>query len=93
VDKSNWQFKVQDTGMGMPADAATYIFEPFRQIDNSETRKFKGTGLGLAITKRLVERLGGTIEVETQIGKGSAFIVKLPRANVPETEDMKAIAL
>lgn len=93
VDNAHWKFEVKDSGIGMPADSATYIFEPFRQIDSTETRKHKGTGLGLAITKRLVETLGGTINVETQIGKGSAFIVKLPRAHVPEIDDARVATL
>jgi signal transduction histidine kinase len=83
VDPSYWQLRVRDTGLGMPPNAATYIFEPFQQVDNSDKRKYKGTGLGLAITKRLVERLGGTIEVVTELGKGSSFTVNLPRTHIP----------
>ncbi|MCC6801986.1 MAG: hypothetical protein IT319_03800 [Anaerolineae bacterium] len=83
VDTGQWQIKVADTGIGMPPDAVKTIFEPFHQLDGTERRKYKGTGLGLAISKRLVDALGGTIEVETALGKGSTFIVKLPRAHVP----------
>lgn len=83
VDTGQWQIKVADTGIGMPSDAVNTIFEPFHQLDGSERRKYKGTGLGLAISKRLVDALGGTIEVETALGKGSTFTVKLPRAHVP----------
>jgi signal transduction histidine kinase len=83
ADISHWQFQVRDTGIGMPANAANYIFEPFQQVDNTDQRKYKGTGLGLAITKRLVEGLNGTIEVNTKLGEGSTFIVKLPRAQIP----------
>ncbi len=84
VDNQNWQFKVRDTGIGMPPDASSYIFEPFRQVDGADTRKYKGTGLGLSITKHLVDGLGGTISVQTELGKGSTFTVRLPRAKTLE---------
>lgn len=84
VDQANWQIQVKDTGIGMPDGAKDYIFEPFLQVDGTEKRQYKGTGLGLAITQRLVDGLGGTIDVESKLGEGSVFIVKLPRANVPE---------
>ncbi|MEH0019580.1 MAG: CHASE domain-containing protein [Desulfobacter sp.] len=69
---------VADTGQGMNAESLTYIFEPFRQVDGSSTRKVGGTGLGLAITKKLVELHGGTIRVESEVDKGSSFIIELP---------------
>lgn len=83
LDTAHWQIKVADSGIGMPADAVDYIFEMFRQVDNTDTRAHQGTGLGLAITKRLVDRLGGKIQVETALGKGSTFIVTLPRQIQP----------
>lgn len=83
ADANNWQVSVADTGIGMPQDAVNYIFEPFQQVDGTEKRKHKGTGLGLAITKRLVEGLGGNIEVNSTLGVGSTFTIKLPRANIP----------
>jgi signal transduction histidine kinase len=83
VDASRWRFQVRDTGIGMPPGAATYIFEPFQQVDGTDKRKYKGTGLGLAITKRLVEHLGGSVEVVSELGKGSTFSITLPRAYVP----------
>jgi signal transduction histidine kinase len=83
VDANHWQFSVKDTGIGMPPNAASYIFEPFQQVDGTDKRKYKGTGLGLAITKRLVERLGGSIEMASELGKGSTFTIAFPRAYVP----------
>lgn len=83
ADANNWQVSVADTGIGMPQDAVNYIFEPFQQVDGTEKRKHKGTGLGLAITKRLVEGLGGSVEVNSTLGVGSTFTIKLPRANIP----------
>lgn len=73
-----WCLSVSDTGIGMKQDALSYIFEPFRQVDGSNTRKYKGTGLGLAITKRLVEHLEGSITVDSEPGRGSTFRVLLP---------------
>ncbi len=74
-----WHIRVRDTGIGMPEDAADYIFEKFRQIDTEKTRAQTGTGLGLAIVKSLVDRLDGTIEVELKLGQGTTFTVSLPR--------------
>jgi len=66
-------FSVQDTGIGLDPDAASRIFEPFRQEDGTITRRFGGTGLGLSISKALVEILGGDIEVSGAPGRGACF--------------------
>jgi PAS domain S-box-containing protein len=72
------EFKVEDTGRGIPAEALHVIFEKFRQADSSETRLHGGIGLGLYIAKNFAELLGGAIKVETAAGKGSVFIVTIP---------------
>lgn len=72
------EFKVSDTGIGIPEDKLDLIFQTFRQVDGDVKRKFGGTGLGLAITKQLIELQGGSIEVQSKLGEGSTFIVNLP---------------
>jgi signal transduction histidine kinase len=78
-----WSIEVSDTGAGIPKDEQTRIFEPFRQVNNSITRENRGSGLGLAITRQLVELMGGTISVESEVNQGSTFTVKLPITNAP----------
>jgi signal transduction histidine kinase len=69
---------VSDTGIGMKKEALDYIFEEFRQVDMSTTRKYGGTGLGLAIVRRLVQLIGGEISVESEENKGSTFTITIP---------------
>ena len=72
------RFSVRDTGPGIASEDQSRIFEEFQQVDNSSTRQKGGTGLGLAISKRIVEMHGGTIDVESVLGSGSTFRVKIP---------------
>jgi signal transduction histidine kinase len=78
-DSTHLQFKVSDTGIGIPLDAQVAIFEKFRQVDSSETRRYGGVGLGLYIVKSFTEILGGEVSVQSSAGAGSTFIVTLPR--------------
>jgi len=72
-DRVLLEFCVSDTGVGIPPDKLSHIFEAFEQADNTSTRQYSGTGLGLAISARLVELMGGRIWVESKLGRGSKF--------------------
>lgn len=93
-------FRVEDTGCGIQQEDMEKIFEDFRQVDSKRNRGVEGTGLGLSITKRLVQLMKGTIEVESVYGQGTTFIVKLPQEIVdrrslrenPETPILKDTA-
>ncbi len=73
-------FRVSDSGIGMTAEQTNKLFEAFAQADSSTTRKYGGTGLGLAISRRFCRMMGGDITVESEIGKGTAFTIRLPAA-------------
>ncbi len=78
VDDRWWAMEVSDTGPGIPEEAREYVFEPFRQVDGSITREYRGTGLGLSIVRSLVELMGGTVRLESEVGRGSTFTLTLP---------------
>ncbi len=106
LDKENnfYCLKVKDEGIGIPEDNLSDIFDEFRQVDGTYTRKVGGTGLGLSITRKLIEMLGGKIQVESTLGKGSCFTLYLPvnfdekkeekeAINVGRTEERKRLIL
>jgi PAS domain S-box-containing protein len=88
---------VQDNGIGIPSDKIPHIFEEFRQLSSGFSRNYDGTGLGLTITDKYVRRLNGSIKVESEIGAGSIFTVRLPvsynlkfiKENVKNKEETK----
>ncbi|MDE6075593.1 MAG: response regulator, partial [Clostridia bacterium] len=73
---ASYEFKVKDTGIGMSPEFLKHVFEPFEREQTSTVSGIQGTGLGLAITKNIVDLMGGTIAVESEMGKGSEFTVK-----------------
>jgi PAS domain S-box-containing protein len=79
-------FSVMDSGIGIPKDKIEVIFETFTRVFDPKVKTFGGTGLGLAITKQLVQLHGGTIRVESELGKGSTFICEIPFKKVAQRE-------
>jgi signal transduction histidine kinase len=78
ASKKAMEFKVTDTGIGIPKELVPSIFERFRQLDASDTKAYGGVGLGLYIAKKYANLLGGTIHVESKLGQGSTFALRIP---------------
>jgi len=92
ADRTTLRFQVKDTGIGVPAEKRSAIFEPFQQADGSMTRRFGGTGLGLAIASSLLEVMGGRIWVDSEPGVGSTFQFTVPvtiAASAPDRESAR----
>ena len=78
LENKKIEFEIRDTGVGIPSDALSAVFEKFQQLDSSVTRPYAGLGLGLYIVKKFIELLGGELSVSTELGKGSTFTITLP---------------
>jgi two-component system, sensor histidine kinase and response regulator len=83
---------IEDTGIGIPDDRRSLLFQTFQQLDASYNRQYGGMGLGLALTKQLVDLHGGEIEVESTVGVGSQFTVRLPMQSLPDTQPNSTLA-
>ena len=81
---------VNDSGIGMNPEVLSRLFQPFEQADSSTTRNYGGSGLGLAITKQLIGAMGGSISVESVSGRGSTFVIVVPRGDVETVADTMA---
>ncbi|ACF51441.1 response regulator [Stenotrophomonas maltophilia] len=86
------RFDVCDTGIGIAREQLPVIFEAFRQADGSTRRRYGGTGLGLSISRDLAERMGGSIQVDSEPGRGSCFILELPLQGAPASQALPAMA-
>jgi signal transduction histidine kinase len=85
ADDRGISFSIADNGVGIDTKDLSLIFERFRQVDGSSTRAYRGMGIGLALAKAFVELHGGTIQVDSQPGRGTTFRVRLPRIAPYET--------
>lgn len=90
MDDGQLVFSIRDSGIGMDEQAQAKLFQPFVQADETISRKYGGTGLGLLITKELVTAMGGTIEVESAIGVGTCFWIRLPLLRTGQAESREA---
>ena len=86
------EIRVADTGCGIPADQLERVFEPFHQVENELSRTTNGTGLGLPLSRKLAERHGGTLALESALGRGTTAILGLPSRAVGLDEIWKAPA-
>lgn len=99
-DRAEYEFRIKDNGIGMSEEFKNHIFEEFAREESSTVSGIQGTGLGLAIVKKIVDLMDGTIEVNTELGKGTEFVVsltfklsdnKIEYKKIPELEGLKAL--
>ena len=92
-DNSNrWQITIKDTGIGIDSDYIDDIFNPFFQIDSSQTRQYEGTGIGLPVVKQIAQLMSATIEVESALGVGTQFILTIPLPKKTHVRQQKLLA-
>jgi len=84
-ETAHLEIRVEDTGIGIPPEQLAHVFEKFKQVDGTTTREYEGTGLGLSISSNLIKLMDGTIRVDSEIGQGSIFTIKL---ELPTHEDV-----
>lgn len=87
-DDDEIEISVEDTGIGVPAEDISHLFQKFYRVDSSDTREIGGTGLGLYLCRRLAETMGGKVRVESQHGQGSTFTLSIPRISHQEAMQM-----
>jgi signal transduction histidine kinase len=86
-DASGFVIAVRDTGIGMASDEIAMALEPFRQLDARLNRRYEGTGLGLPLTKHLVELHGGTLQIDSEPGRGTCVSLRFPAERIVWTDD------
>jgi signal transduction histidine kinase len=74
--------RVRDTGIGIPSEMISVVFEPFRQIDSALARKYEGTGLGLSLVKTFVELHGGSVGIESEVNRGTTVSLTFPQSRI-----------
>jgi signal transduction histidine kinase len=89
-DNKNIIVSVKDNGAGMPNNKLDIIFDRFGQVNSTLTKKCEGSGIGLSLVKSLIEMHGGSIDVKSEVGKGSEFIFKLPILRIQNNENIVA---
>ena len=92
-DNSNrWQITIKDTGIGIDSDYIDDIFNPFFQVDSSQTRQYEGTGIGLPVVKQIAQLMSATIEVESTLGMGTQFILTIPMPKKNQVRQQNLLA-
>jgi len=86
------RMSVSDSGIGIPPDKIDHVFDEFSQADETTTRDYGGTGLGLPISRRFCQMMGGDITLESTVGKGSTFTIRLPLEVTEAAEESEAAA-